>query len=106
MFCWDLPARKTQAIQSEYHCPTWRVNSKGSFSISHMKRPRSIGDYRFSLDRDRSHALDAAADQKSRLAQGRSANPGSVSVPGGDLVSMCPAGKKNKVAFLSAQRLT
>ena len=96
----------TQAIHIECHCPTWRVNSKGSFSISHMKSSRSIGDYRFSLDRDRSHALVAAADQESRRAQGRSANPGSVSIPGGDPVSMFPAGKKNKLAFLSAQRLT
>jgi hypothetical protein len=84
----------TQAIPIEYYCPTWSVNSKGSFSISHMKKSRMIVDYRFGLDRDRTHALDAAAEQESRHAQGRTANPGSVSVPGGDPVSILPAGKE------------
>ncbi len=95
----------TQAIHIEGHCPTLGVNSKGGFCISHMKSSRLIGDYRFSLDRDRSHALGAAADQLGRRAQSRSANVASVNIPGGDPVSTFPASKRNRLAFLSTERL-
>ena len=101
-----LACSLTQAIHVECHCPTWRVNSKGRFSISHMKSPRSNGDYRFSLDRDRSHALDAAIDQDSRRARRRNASSSLVNIPRGDPVSMFPARTKNKLAFLSTERLT
>jgi hypothetical protein len=94
----------TQAIPIEYYCPTWSVNSKGSFSISHMTKSRMIVDYRFGLDRDRTHWMRPPNKRADTLKValrilGRSACPVAIRC------QYFRPEKKNRLAFLSTQRL-